>query len=153
MRISDWSSDVCSSDLLPAECPRWPVSPELDPVVVIPLAEFTGVVPLPDPTPSDVKVSAAWLIEHAGLGKGFALPRSRAGLSTKHTLALTNRGGATAAEIAELARFVQQLLPAEFGLILHPEPVLLGVELRSDEHTYELQSHMRTSYSALCFHK
>lgn len=114
---------------LPPECPRWPVSPELDPVVVIPLDEFTGVVPLPESRPSDVKISAAWLIEHAGLGKGFALPRSRAGLSTKHTLALTNRGGATAAEIAELARFVQQRVQAEFGLILQPEPVLLGVEL------------------------
>lgn len=114
---------------LPPECPRWPVTPELDPVVVIPLDEFTGVVPAPESAPSAVKVSAAWLIEHAGLGKGFALPRSRAGLSTKHTLALTNRGGATAAEIAELARFVQQRVQSEFGLILQPEPVLLGVEL------------------------
>jgi UDP-N-acetylmuramate dehydrogenase len=47
---------------LPAECPRWPVAPELDTVVVIPLTEFTGIVPLPASTAPDVKVSAAWLI-------------------------------------------------------------------------------------------
>jgi UDP-N-acetylmuramate dehydrogenase len=77
----------------------------------------------------DIKVSAAWLIEHSGVRKGFAFPRSRAGLSTKHALALTNRGGATAAEIAELARFIQGRVQSEFGLILQPEPVLVGVEL------------------------
>ncbi|MFJ6654403.1 UDP-N-acetylmuramate dehydrogenase [Microbacterium sp. NPDC091313] len=114
---------------LPAECPRWPLGPDLEPVLVIPLAAFDGVVPPPVTTAPDVKVSAAWLIEHAGVGKGFRLPRSRAGLSTKHTLALTNRGDATAAELAELARFVQQRVQAEFGLILQPEPVLVGVEL------------------------
>jgi len=114
---------------LPPECPRWPVAPDMDSVTVIPLAEFTGIVPPPPTGSPDVKVSAAWLIEHSGLGKGFSFPRSRAGLSTKHTLALTNRGGATADEIAQLARFVQQRVQAEFGLILQPEPVLLGVEL------------------------
>jgi UDP-N-acetylmuramate dehydrogenase len=114
---------------LPPECPRWPLTPPLEPVLVIPLAAFDGVVPPPVVSPSEVKVSAAWLIEHAGLGKGFRLPRSRAGLSSKHTLALTNRGGATAGELAELARFVQQRVQAEFGLILQPEPVLVGVEL------------------------
>ncbi|WP_455132515.1 hypothetical protein [Microbacterium aurum] len=77
----------------------------------------------------DVKVSAAWLIEHAGVGKGFRLPRSRAALSTKHALALTNRGGATAGELAELARYIQQRVQSEFGLLLQPEPVLVGVEL------------------------
>ena len=114
---------------LPPECPRWPLAPYLDPVVVIPLAAFDGVVPPNAATAPDVKVSAAWLIEHAGLGKGYALPRSRAGLSTKHTLALTNRGNATAGEIAQLARFVQQRVQSEFGLVLQPEPVLVGVEL------------------------
>src|SRR6478735_3903053 len=77
---------------LPDECPRWPVHPDLDPVLVIPLESFDGYVPAPTPVESDVKVSAAWLIEHSGIGKGFKLPRSRAGLSTKHALALTNRG-------------------------------------------------------------
>jgi UDP-N-acetylmuramate dehydrogenase len=114
---------------LPPECPRWPLAPYLDPVTVIPLAAFDGIVPAPREVVSQVKVSAAWLIEHAGLGKGFALPRSRAGLSTKHTLAVTNRGGATAGEIAQLARFTQQRVQAEFGLLLQPEPVLIDVEL------------------------
>jgi len=86
-------------------------------------------VPPPVTAQPDVKVSAAWLIEHAGVGKGFHLPRSRAGLSTKHALALTNRGGATASELAELARYIQQRVQSEFGLILQPEPVLVGVEL------------------------
>ena len=50
-------------------------------------------------------------------------------MSTKHALALTNRGGATAAEIAELARFIQARVHSEFGLLLQPEPVLVDVEL------------------------
>lgn len=114
---------------LPAGCPRWPVAPEIDSVLVIPLTAFDGVVPAPVVQEPDVKVSAAWLIEHAGLGRGYRLPRSRAALSSKHTLALTNRGGATAAELAELARFVQQRVQAEFGLTLQPEPVLVGIDL------------------------
>ncbi|MFF0909219.1 UDP-N-acetylmuramate dehydrogenase [Microbacterium enclense] len=114
---------------LPDECPRWPMSPLLDPIRVIPLAAFDGVLPPPPVERREVKVSAAWLIEHAGLSRGFRLPGSRAGLSTKHTLALTNRGEASAAEIAQLARFVQQRVHAEFGLLLQPEPVLIDVEL------------------------
>ena len=114
---------------LPPECPRWPVAPDLDTVTVIPLDSYYGLAPKPEASPSDVKVSAAWLIEHAGIGKGFRLPRSRAGVSTKHALALTNRGGATAGEIAELARFIQSRVHAEFGLVLQPEPVLVDVEL------------------------
>ncbi|WP_091500704.1 UDP-N-acetylmuramate dehydrogenase [Microbacterium sp. cf332] len=114
---------------LPDACPRWPVAP--DPVAdrVIPLNEYYGISPTAGTAEPDVKVSAAWLIEHAGIGKGFALPGSRAGLSTKHALALTNRGGATADELGALARFVQQRVQSEFGLILQPEPVLIGVEL------------------------
>ena len=114
---------------LPAECPRWPVAPDLDAVTVIPLASYDGQVPPARTEVPDVKVSAAWLIEHAGIRKGFKLPRSRASVSTKHALALTNRGGATAAEVAELARFIQSRVHAEFGLVLQPEPVLVGVEL------------------------
>lgn len=114
---------------LPAECPKWPLGPVVDPVTVIPLAAFDGIVPPPVAELREVKVSAAWLIEHAGLSRGFRFPRSRAGLSTKHTLALTNRGSATAAEIAELARFVQNRVQSEFGLLLQPEPVLVNVEL------------------------
>ncbi len=143
MVLDDADPDTCSAGsffqnaivsasfarTLPDECPRWPVSPDMDPVLVIPLASFDGYVPAPQGKPSDVKVSAAWLIEHAGLRKGFKLPRSRASLSSKHALALTNRGSATAAEVAELARFIQGRVQAEFGLILQPEPVLVGVDL------------------------
>ncbi|AQY03476.1 UDP-N-acetylenolpyruvoylglucosamine reductase [Microbacterium foliorum] len=114
---------------LPPECPRWPVTPDLDTVTVIPLASYDGYVPAAKREAPDVKVSAAWLIEQAGIRKGFKLPRSRASVSTKHALALTNRGGATAAEVSELARFIQSRVHAEFGLVLQPEPVLLGVEL------------------------
>lgn len=114
---------------LPPECPRWPVTPDLDPVLVIPLAAYEGYVPRAAAQESDVKISAAWLIEHAGLRKGFKLPRSRAALSSKHALALTNRGEGTAEELAQLARFIQGRVQAEFGLILQPEPVLVGVEL------------------------
>lgn len=114
---------------LPPECPRWPVEPDLDPVLVIPLAVFDGHVPTPETREPDVKVSAAWLIEQAGLRKGFRLTPSRAGLSTKHALALTNRGGATAAEIAQLARFIRARVHAEFGLLLQPEPALVNIEL------------------------
>lgn len=114
---------------LPNECPRWPVEPDLDTVTVIPLAVYGGVMPTPIVREAEVKVSAAWLIEHAGIRKGFKLPRSRAAVSTKHALALTNRGGATAAEVSELARFIQSRVHAEFGLLLQPEPVLVDVEL------------------------
>jgi UDP-N-acetylmuramate dehydrogenase len=116
---------------LPPECPQWPVTPDLDAVTVIPLASFDGLVPQPTvaPAPAEVKVSAAWLIEQAGIRKGFKLPRSRASVSTKHALALTNRGGASAAEVSELARFIQSRVHSEFGLVLQPEPVLVGVEL------------------------
>lgn len=119
---------------LPPDCPRWPVRPDAevaiaDPVRIIPLESFDGYVPPATTSEPDVKVSAAWLIEHSGIRKGFHLPRSRAALSSKHALALTNHAGATAAEIAELARFIQGRVQAEFGLILQPEPVLVGVDL------------------------
>ncbi|QAY60502.1 UDP-N-acetylmuramate dehydrogenase [Microbacterium protaetiae] len=114
---------------LPDACPRWPMAPDPAPTRVIPLDSYAGLAPMaPLPEP-EVKVSSAWLIEHAGFGKGFRLPRSRAGLSTKHALALTNRGGATAGEVAELARYIRLRVSAEFGLILQPEPVLVGVEI------------------------
>ena len=74
-----------------------------------------------------VKVSAAWLIEHAGFGKGYG--GGRAGISTKHTLALTNRGGATTAELLALAREIRDGVAAGFGIELAHEPVLVGVTL------------------------
>jgi len=114
---------------LPPECPRWPVEPDLDTVTVIPLESYYGLAPREEKPHGMVKVSAAWLIENSGIRRGFRLPQSRAGLSTKHALALINRGGATAGELSELARFIQSRVHSEFGLLLQPEPVLIGVEL------------------------
>lgn len=76
-----------------------------------------------------VKLSAAWLIEYSGVRKGFALPGSNAAISSKHSLAITNRGGATAEQVSELARYVLQLVQAETGVILQPEPILFGLVL------------------------
>ncbi|MDN4471461.1 UDP-N-acetylmuramate dehydrogenase [Demequina zhanjiangensis] len=76
------------------------------------------------------KTSAAWLIEHAGFPKGFAVREgARASLSTKHTLALTNRGGASAQDLLELARAIRAGVHERFGITLVPEPMLVGAEL------------------------
>ena len=119
------------SRTLPESAPRWPLNdPEL-PDRVIPLEDYYGIGPVPgavEVVPL-VKLSAAWLIEHAGISRGFRLPGSRAAVSSKHTLALTNTGGASGEEIAQLARFVQQRVQSEFGVILQPEPVLVGLSL------------------------
>ena len=72
-----------------------------------------------------VKTSAAWLIERAGFSKGYGLP-GPAALSTKHTLAVTNRGGATASEVVALARRVRDGVRDAFGVSLVNEPVLVG---------------------------
>jgi UDP-N-acetylmuramate dehydrogenase len=93
---------------LPPEAPRYPVD-----------QEETGLV----------KLSAAWLIENAGIPKGFRLSGSRAAVSHKHSLALTNQGGATANEILELARFIQLVVQSNFGLMLQPEANLINAEL------------------------
>ena len=85
---------------------------------------------LSDGTPG-VKTSAAWLIDHAGFHKGFKTAEdAKAGLSTMHTLALTNRGGAHASDVAGLARAVQDGVEAAFGVRLVPEPVVVGMDLR-----------------------
>lgn len=82
-----------------------------------------------EPDDAHVKLSAAWLIEQAGIGKGYSLPGSQAAISSKHTLAIVNRGGATAEQVCELARFVQAMVLARFGVHLQAEPVGVGVEL------------------------
>jgi UDP-N-acetylmuramate dehydrogenase len=74
-----------------------------------------------------VKTSAAWLIEQAGFAKGHG--NDRVSLSTKHTLALTNRGSATTADLIELAREVRDGVAERFGVHLVNEPVLVGVDL------------------------
>jgi len=76
-----------------------------------------------------VKTSAAWLIEHAGFPRGFSIDGSAAALSTKHTLALTNRGGATAAEMLSLARRVRDGVRDAYGVELANEPMLVGATL------------------------
>lgn len=73
---------------------------------------------------NSVKIPAAWLIEQAGFFKGYA--RGTAGISSRHTLALVNRGGATAAEILALAGEVRSAVEARFGISLEMEPVMLG---------------------------
>ncbi|GAA2512715.1 MAG: UDP-N-acetylmuramate dehydrogenase [Kocuria sp.] len=115
------------TDRIPADAPRYPV------------LDARG-----HEVPGAVKFSAAWLIDHAGFGKGFGLPGTRnelldldgaavaggrASLSTKHTLAVTNRGSATGEEVAAVARTVQRGVAEVFGITLVPEPVLLGLSL------------------------
>jgi UDP-N-acetylmuramate dehydrogenase len=74
------------------------------------------------------KTSAAWLIEQAGYGRGYGLP-GPAALSTKHTLALTNRGSARARDVTALARDVRDGVADRFGVTLVNEPVLVGLSL------------------------
>jgi UDP-N-acetylmuramate dehydrogenase len=94
--------DEASAAGIPQACPRYPAA-------------------------SGVKLSAAWLIEQSGIGRGHALsPTAPAAISTKHTLALTNRGGATAADILALASAVQAQVRETFGVDLAIEPTLVG---------------------------
>jgi UDP-N-acetylmuramate dehydrogenase len=75
-----------------------------------------------------VKLAAGWLVEQAGFGRGFP-GEGPCRLSTKHALALTNRGGATTADVLALARTVRDGVHATFGVRLVPEPVLVGCRL------------------------
>lgn len=81
------------------------------------------------PGPDGVKLSAGWLIERAGYSRGYPGPDSPVRLSTKHTLALTNRGDASTDEILDLARDVRGGVRTAFGVELRPEPVLVNCEL------------------------
>lgn len=78
------------------------------------------------PSGDEVKLSAAWLIERSGFQKGFT--HGRVGLSTKHTLAIVNRGGGTAKEVLELVRMIQKEVRERFGVEMHPEPNFVGFE-------------------------
>lgn len=97
--------DGAAAALLPDAAPRWPLDD------------------------GRVKTSAAWLIERSGFHRGHAGPGGRVALSGKHTLALTNRGGGTTADLLALAREVRDGVHAAFGIVLEPEPVLLGCSL------------------------
>jgi UDP-N-acetylmuramate dehydrogenase len=72
-----------------------------------------------------IKTSAAWLIDHAGFAKGYGNPRGIA-ISTKHVLALTNRGAGTTTELVALAQEIARGVETAFGVALHPEPVFVG---------------------------
>ncbi len=81
------------------------------------------------PADGGVKLSAAWLIERAGFSKGHPGPGARVSLSTKHTLALTNRGAATTSDLLALAREVRDGVRTHFGVTLTPEPLLINCKL------------------------
>jgi UDP-N-acetylmuramate dehydrogenase len=94
--------DANQAAALPAAAPRWPMAD------------------------GRVKTSAAWLIEHSGFGRGYPGPGRRVSLSHKHTLALTNRGEATTADLITLAREVRDGVARTFGVELVNEPMLVG---------------------------
>lgn len=106
--------DAAVLDSLPVDAPNFPVA-----------------------EPGMVKLSAAWLIDRAGFPKGYGLPGTageslaggRASLSSKHTLAITNRGGAGSADILAIARAVRAGVQDKFGIELHNEPLLIGCAL------------------------
>ena len=101
-----------------------PILPETDYVRLQSRAQET--VPRYPAGTGMVKTSAAWLIERAGFKKGFAV--GPAGVSTKHTLALVNRGGAKASDIVHLAREIRSGVQDAFGVRLVPEPVFVGFD-------------------------
>ena len=100
---------------LPPEAPRFSVNDASRAVLGAAAPKLDG----------QVKTSAAWLIDHAGFQSGYGMP-GPAALSTKHCLALTNRGGATGAQMRELARTIRDTVRETYGVTLHPEPVVLG---------------------------
>ncbi|PZU35452.1 MAG: UDP-N-acetylmuramate dehydrogenase [Actinomyces sp.] len=104
---------------LPEDAPRFPVTDHTRVVAGVQDAPIVDGL---------VKTSAAWLIDHAGFPKGFAAPGAsgRARLSTRHVLALTNRGGATAADVAALRDTIVAGVRERFGITLVPEPVAVG---------------------------
>lgn len=103
---SFFTNPIVTADVaqgLPDDCPRYPAS-------------------------GGVKLSAAWLIQHSGIDPGFGL-NERARISSKHTLALTNRGQASAADILELARVVRARVRSAHGIELKPEVRLIACSL------------------------
>ncbi len=90
-------------------------------------AGFPAAVPRWPQPDGRTKISAAWLIEQAGFAKAYG--NERVAVSHKHTLALTNRGGATTEDLLALAREIRQAVHQKFGVVLVNEPVLVGCEL------------------------
>lgn len=75
---------------------------------------------------SQRKLSAAWLVEKAGFHKGYI--HGNVGISSKHTLAIINRGGAKASEVVSFMNVIRETVHSRFGIELHPEPVFVGFE-------------------------
>jgi UDP-N-acetylmuramate dehydrogenase len=103
---SFFTNPIISTEIaaaLPADAPQWPMAD------------------------GRVKTSAAWLIEHSGIDKGQSHGGAR--VSTKHVLALTNSGNATAEDLVQLAREVRACVQAKYGITLEPEVNLVGVSL------------------------
>jgi UDP-N-acetylmuramate dehydrogenase len=97
------------------------MNPILDADTVAALRPRPPAFPQPD---GRVKTSAAWLIERAGFAKGYA--RGRVAISSKHALALVNRGGASTGELLALAREIAAGVRERFGVQLEPEPTIVG---------------------------
>jgi UDP-N-acetylmuramate dehydrogenase len=119
------------SDPDTASCGSFFTNPVLDAQAFSELSQRTsGEVPsYPEPD-GRVKVPAAWLIDRAGFPKGYSSGASgAAALSTKHVLAITNHGGATAAEVLALAREIRDRVRERLGVCLVNEPVLVDAEL------------------------
>jgi len=99
-------------------------NPVVTEAVFASIAKEFGDVPHWDAGAGRVKLAAAWLLEHAGFHKGFA--KGRAGISSKHTLAVVNRGEATAEEIVALRDEIRRVVEERFGVRLEQEPVMVG---------------------------
>ncbi|CAN5564227.1 UDP-N-acetylmuramate dehydrogenase [soil metagenome] len=116
----------------PADHDTWSVgsfftNPVVTPEIYAALAaQVDGPVPHYPAADAQVKLAAGWLVERAGFGKGFPGDGAPARLSSRHALALTNRGMATSADVISLARRVRDGVRDAFGIQLTPEPVLVG---------------------------
>ncbi len=111
----------------PADHDTWSAGSFFTNPLVLPDAVPDGAPAWPQPD-GRVKTSAAWLIEQAGFSRGYGAP-GPAALSTKHTLALTNRGSATTHDLLALAGEIRAGVRDRFGITLVPEPVLVGCEI------------------------
>ena len=114
---SFFTNPIVVASLVPEGAPTWPVE-----------RSAADGPHDPDAGADLVKTSAAWLVEQAGFGRGYP-DGGAARLSTKHTLAITNRGTATTGDVIGLARTIRDGVRDRFGIELAPEPVLLGCSL------------------------
>lgn len=111
-----------------ASCGSFFTNPVVSPEKVAMLPQEAPRFPAQD---KEVKLSAAWLIEHAGFKKGYPLqkdPNAKVALSTCHALAITNRGSATSSDVIDLARKIGKAVWDKFEVDLALEPVLIGLE-------------------------